>query len=388
MSGTAYFVLNSVLSGAEKRFIRIFLSRHRKGYNVVLVLSRPAFSVAVLDKEFAEGLTNLYHEGRVSILPFHGIGSIAEKAVSSRYGYLFSLHILPLVWKKFSENLKSLCVDNVHVPMSMSVAIAFRRLGFFSHLEVCGPDLAQRIVSSNLKSKLKLCSTVISVSASVRSILAKSIEVDQFPASGLLVAPGCFHDTRTAESIDCGSKEKLIVFASRFVERKNPLNFARAAKYFLSQNPDWRIEILGKGPLETEIKAILKDEIEVGIAVVTRYPNLESILARSSLFVSVIERDNFPSQSILEAMALENALLISDQGDSHLFIGKSSVRNGLLCGTDQKSIESGLQVLTDDYSALRVMGRNSRIHLSSGFSVDEYHSWLDLLYQPGVRSEL
>src|SRR5690606_8123276 len=124
-------------------------------------------------------------------------------------------------------------------------------------------------------------------------------------------------------------KEKWIVSASRFIERKNVVLFAHAVKDAIAELADWKVFLLGQGPEEERLRTLLSDEISRGVVDLGYDGRIEDILARSALYVSLIEPDSYPSQSVLEAMAFGNALLLGDVGDSARFIARSTP-NGVL----------------------------------------------------------
>ncbi len=164
----------------------------------------------------------------------------------------------------------------------------------------------------------------------------------QLPGFSIFKLP--FFNADLNVKLDLSKKEKSIVFAHRFIARKNPLLFAKAIKRLLEDEDlkEWRVYILGRGPLEVEIKKILSDEIELGQVKIMHTPRLKSYLEKSSIFVSLIEPDNFPSQSVLEAMFFGNVLTILDAGESYKFIDG----NGILVQKNLEHIVDSIRLLT------------------------------------------
>lgn len=79
---------------------------------------------------------------------------------------------------------------------------------------------------------------------------------------------------------------------------------------------EWKLFILGDGPLKPLIKKKI-DEYKLSQTVVLLYePDISNILNKSSIFISVQEHENYPSQSLLEAMASENAIIATDVGNT------------------------------------------------------------------------
>lgn len=184
-----------------------------------------------------------------------------------------------------------------------------------------------------------------------------------------------FNDSQS-KIVDFQIKSNTIVFAHRLMTRKNPVLFAEVIRAACNdQNfDDWSFGLYGRGPLEMELKKILEVPIKNGRVEFGFTRLLEEKLLKSKIFVSLIEPDNFPSQSIVEAMSCGNALLILNTGDSDKFID----HNGVLVEKEVSKILENLKELTSkDHTA---MGENSISLARERFSKEEYISnWIDNL---------
>lgn len=92
--------------------------------------------------------------------------------------------------------------------------------------------------------------------------------------------------------------------------------FAKVANRFLAQNTSWRVAFYGFGLEQSIIEQLLKNPIRTGQAIVAYTSNLQEVLVKSKIFVSLISPDSYPSQSVCEAMASSNALLLANQGQT------------------------------------------------------------------------
>lgn len=111
-------------------------------------------------------------------------------------------------------------------------------------------------------------------------------------------------------------KKKYVVFLARFAHVKNPLLLARAIPKVVAHEPDVHFYFLGNGPLQPQIEAILLDN-QITEHVTIRYESHPTrILNQSAIFMSLQFHDNYPSQSLLEAMACGNAVVATDMGDT------------------------------------------------------------------------
>lgn len=149
----------------------------------------------------------------------------------------------------------------------------------------------------------------------------------------------CFVDTETFRPADL--KENVIVFAGRLVSIKRPLFFVEAVRLALTRDADafrgWRFVMYGKGPLESEVREALAAANLEKVVEVRSGARLDEVLARSRVFVSTQDYENFTSLSMLEAMAAGNAIIARDVGQTRAF-----VRDG----------ENGLVIVGDSPAAL------------------------------------
>lgn len=121
--------------------------------------------------------------------------------------------------------------------------------------------------------------------------------------------------------------EMTFVFSGRLEADKNPLAFLNVAIKLGQKYPQIKFIILGKGRLEEEVKSLLKTYSGENISHEGYVNNPCEYFAETSVFVSLQKENNYPSQSVLEAMACGNAIIASDVGDTAMFINK---KNGWL----------------------------------------------------------
>ncbi len=125
----------------------------------------------------------------------------------------------------------------------------------------------------------------------------------------------------------CSTSKKnrfMIAFASRLEKDKNPILFLEAATRLANDYPDVVFHIMGQGRLSSQICAILEKKLRPNIIFHGFHPKPVELLAETSVFVSIQATNNYPSQSVLEAMACGNAIVASDVGDTRMFINESN----------------------------------------------------------------
>ena len=85
--------------------------------------------------------------------------------------------------------------------------------------------------------------------------------------------------------------------------------------------------------------------------------NPPEIFSRTSVFVSLQSGTNYPSQSVLEAMACGNALIASNTGDTGLFINSG---NGVLTMLNANAVADAMLQLIMDKEKTKQLGKNAR----------------------------
>ena len=162
-------------------------------------------------------------------------------------------------------------------------------------------------------------------------------------------------------------KNKEVVFAHRLIERKNPKLCLEVFKEVAALKPDWVFSIYGDGPLSTYLDHEVSKFNGNNLFFKGYCANMDEILSKSLVFVSLIEPDNYPSQSILKAMEFKNALLIADTGmGSHRFIKN----NGVLSPLSKIKLVSNLLTILNNEPEFQ--GLNSKDVLQNEFSIDSY----------------
>ncbi len=151
-----------------------------------------------------------------------------------------------------------------------------------------------------------------------------------------------------------GSKQHFkIAFASRLEPDKNPMLYLEAAREVLKEYPDVKFHLLGEGSLFSEIKEYISaNGLEKNINFAF-HKNPPEIFKETSIFVSLQTGTNYPSQSVLEAMACGNAVVASDTGDTGLFVNSS---NGVLVQLDKDSVVLAIKKLIADKAGTNMLG--------------------------------
>ncbi len=163
-----------------------------------------------------------------------------------------------------------------------------------------------------------------------------------------------------------------IAFAGRLEPDKNPLLYLEAASEIIKIFPLIKFHLLGEGTLVTQIKEFINNNGLSGNVNFVFHNNPPEIFSQTSIFVSLQSGTNYPSQSVLEAMACGNAIIASDTGDTRLFINNS---NGLLVPLNKESVVIALKMLITDKQKTKLLGANARKYAIENHTIEKVSNY-------------
>jgi glycosyltransferase involved in cell wall biosynthesis len=167
-----------------------------------------------------------------------------------------------------------------------------------------------------------------------------------------------------------GEKKNFeIAFCSRLEPDKHPMHFLEAAKSILKEYPDIKFHVLGEGSLVKEIRHYIESS-KLSKQINFRFhPNPPEIFKETSVIVSLQKNTNYPSQSLLEAMACGNAVIASDVGDTSLLVNKN---NGILVKAEAGKIAEAMETLINRKDLTLQMGKKAREDVINNHSIERY----------------
>jgi glycosyltransferase involved in cell wall biosynthesis len=192
-------------------------------------------------------------------------------------------------------------------------------------------------------------------------------------------APCSFTDISQCEP--ASKREKWVVFLGRFIENKNPLLLARAIPQVVSQHSDVHFYFLGEGYLQDQLNSLVQ---QLGIAdyVTIRFePRPTQILNRSSIFVSLQVLENYPSQSLLEAMACGNAIVATDVGETWRLV---DAENGVRVALQPEAVADAIVELLKDTS-LPQRGLVSRQRVLIEHTQKRFFDYITATYRSAIE---
>lgn len=143
-------------------------------------------------------------------------------------------------------------------------------------------------------------------------------------------------------------KEKTILFSARLSLFKQPFFFLEGLRIARALRPDlfegWNVKICGRGPLEGELRIFLQRHAMEEFVSISLESDMAAIVAKTKLFVSTQEYENYTASAMLEAMACGNTIIARDVGQTSWFVREGV--NGLLLKEDSPA---GLAAMLIEY---------------------------------------
>ena len=172
-------------------------------------------------------------------------------------------------------------------------------------------------------------------------------------------------------------KEPWVVFAGRLVEEKNPLLFLEAVPAIFRAVPSARFYLLGEGPLRRQVdQALERLKLQDVVALGFR-PDLAPVLGKARVFVSLQRQDNYPSQSLLEAMACGAVPVATDVGLTWKLVDDTT---GVRVKPDPGQIAEAVIGLLTHPQRCDALRRSARQRVAERHSDGGYQAHLDRLY--------
>lgn len=167
-------------------------------------------------------------------------------------------------------------------------------------------------------------------------------------------------------------KENNVIFLSRLWSKKNPILFLQAVKYFNDKYSDLfgiNFFIIGEGGLEEQIKDYIFANKLTNTFFIGKTLEPWKYLRKSKVFVSIQQVNNYPSQSLIEAMACENAIIASDVGETRLLVTE---KEGILVSLNPESIANAIYKLFSTDGLVGELGANARRKVMENHTVEKF----------------
>jgi glycosyltransferase involved in cell wall biosynthesis len=186
-------------------------------------------------------------------------------------------------------------------------------------------------------------------------------------AGRIRVPPASFTDFERFRPAVC--KKRKIVFSGRLEEIKNPFLALRAAESLRRKKVDFSMAILGRGRLASALEAYvrsrrLNDRVRIGFT-----ETVEDELADALVFLSLQRENNYPSQSLLEAMAAGCVPVATDVGETRRIVDE---KIGFLVPEDADRIADVIRRIFRDRKAYEARSAAVRERARLRFGAESY----------------
>ena len=187
-------------------------------------------------------------------------------------------------------------------------------------------------------------------------------------------SPCSFIDYRHTE---IQSKEMLLTFSGYFRAYKGVHLIIEALKKCMETCTELKVQFLGKGDLEGVIRYELASFVQSGRVEIGYTKNPIEKLKKSLIFVSLQQKENYPSQSLLEAMACGNAIVATNVGLTNLLVNKNT---GILIDYDVEQLSEAILELCKNKSKATDLGENGRQLVMESHTVERFWDYLRTIY--------
>lgn len=266
--------------------------------------------------------------------------------------------------------------DIVHFPTTTS--LIFRNL-------VQAEKKVYSVVTSESKGLMNmLCSQRFSQIMKERYIIdcldtrIREKIVNRFPdnTDRVFASPCSFIDYNHTKP-DFNMKENTICFVGRLLDFKG-IDLLLKVIPGIIEKTSFRVLILGRGEFESEIRELI-DKFHWQSKVTLSYStNPKKELKKSKIFLSLQRDENYPSQSLLEAMACGNSIIATNVGLTHLIVKNDF---GVLIDDEQQLLEAIVAYSQESADSLKEKGEKARCFALSSHTVERFHDYLISIYE-------
>lgn len=192
----------------------------------------------------------------------------------------------------------------------------------------------------------------------------------RFPENkiNLFEAP-CSFISKSLTNVCASGKEHAICFVGRLIPEKGA-DLLYEALPDIIRGTSFKVYILGNGSLKSKFSEMISANGWEERVILTYDPQPVKYMAKSKIFLSLQRDENYPSQSLLEAMSCDNVIIATNVGLTYKLVTNA---NGALI-SDSKELVDAISKLECDNS-LSEMGRHSR-QLTGNHTVEKFHKYL------------
>jgi glycosyltransferase involved in cell wall biosynthesis len=172
-------------------------------------------------------------------------------------------------------------------------------------------------------------------------------------------------------------KLNTVTFCSRMTQIKNPLLLLDSIIVFNQIYKEWqevKFQFLGNGECLDQMENFVQKHKLDNVELLGHVNNPMQYLSKSKIFISIQKTNNYPSQSLLEAMACENAIVASDVGETRKLVTENE---GILVCLNAQEIAEAIIKLIEDEPKRKMLAQNARKKVLAEHNIEKY---LDYFY--------
>lgn len=372
------------LGGAQIRYLSLFqeITQRRNDYH--LLLNRKLYNLAVsadlIDRNHekiivVDGKNNARTQGKLREKNVEKTIVSKEKTVFQKIGtrlklffkfLIFNLHLQKVFMRIKPDYVYSIwCAGMVAWPLKYINDFKFTYSYMDSGFSSLGSFFKHPLKSERMP--LKHADTIDFLSYELLIGVKKRVRLPDKQRKA--VAPCSF---KNYCKLFAEKKVDTVIFCSRLTPIKNPLLFLKSVKVFNENYAGMRtviFQVLGDGECMEDVLQYKSEHRLNNVEIVGFTDKPENYLRKSKIFVSIQTNNNYPSQSLLEAMACENAIIASDVGETRNLVTESE---GTLVDLNENEIADAIYKLLENETRRMYLGSNARKKVLSEQTIERY----------------
>jgi glycosyltransferase involved in cell wall biosynthesis len=301
-------IFSPTIGGAEKRFVGLWIYFQEMGYgNIKLVVPLPLFLKIQETDEFRD--INKYRQNLIILRGKTRIWNLTyrvwrigrsqdDKCVFHYIGKL------PPIIHWFLPHRTCLTLPSTSIGRDQKkvreIALIYLSIRQANVIDVLDPDVYEYV------RKLK------------------------WRSAPVFNTPGSYIKPEYYQSEKYENKRNWVVFLGRFPanDEKNVIKFVQSIPIMSdvlnkAGISDYHIFMLGHGEMENQVRDMLSDKIYRGIPIKFYFEkNPQDILKYSKVFFSLQKKTNYPSKSLIEALACGNLPVVTDVGTTRRIVNE------------------------------------------------------------------
>ncbi|MFW5754271.1 MAG: glycosyltransferase family 4 protein [Marinilabiliaceae bacterium] len=377
--------------GAEKRYATLFRYLMDEGCDHYLIMNRglyrlfidnglliPHSQIIVFNDRAENGSGQKFRESKPGAKPFSGIPQTGLRLFFGRLKYFLKTTLL---WMRFSYFF---VVQARRMRIKKLYGVWQGGIWTWMWCRFLGIEL---IYSVNASEKLMLYPQWYKFFDSQYFVL-KHARVIDFLSPALLkayrtrmgpkmqgkavVTPNSFVDTHLF--FPEFPKQPKVVFMARIEPLKNPLMFVEAVAALKNEElPAGAFFFMaGDGHLLSPIQEEVRDRGLHNIFFTGPHSRPWELLRNASIFVSLQAAENYPSQSLMEAMACGCAIMATDVGETRRLVTE---QEGLLVDPSVPEVAMAIKKLLGNPALCEKLGKNARKKIRNEHTIESFAGW-------------